>query len=124
MPADVYADPALIASQSASDATIYPHLLGNTEIWFPVDDKRAFRSEDPGGQKRDFGFVIPLFGELQKINGRTWAADDAKLYAWSDAGPPEERQSSLEDKAKFGLAVLRDLCYVAHRNRLVMVLDY
>ncbi len=68
--------------------------------------------------------MIPLFTELQDLNERTWNAETDTLDSWWDGGPPPPGASSLEDNAKFGFAVLRELCFAAHRNRLVIVLDY
>ena len=116
-------DSALYLSLADIKASRYPHLLDSTMVWLPVKDGRTFRALDPGGFKRDFGFIIPLAAELMDLNERTWVASEEEIGAWWDAGPPDHK-SPLEDCAKFGFSVLRVLVGVAHTNNLPMLLDF
>jgi hypothetical protein len=124
LPENPEQDPALVASRADQKGSRYPHLLGGTEIWLPVEDGRTFRGVDPGGVKRDYGFVVPLFTELLELNEATWKADPQTFDSWWGGGPPDQASGTLEDKAKFGWAVLSKLAVQANRHRFVLVLDY
>ena len=100
----------------------YPHLVADTEIWFPIEFEEPFQVTSITGQPMLVGSSIRLVGELEKLNERTWRADNALIEQWRADGA--EYGADLEKSAQLGFAVFYELAMLSIQHRLPMKLDY
>jgi hypothetical protein len=100
----------------------YPHLLQDTEFWFPVDFPFPFRARTILQEDVEIGSSIRLLEELRSLNTRTWHATPAELSNWRREGA--QYGAPLEKSAQFAFALLYELCELAVQHRLPMKLDY
>jgi hypothetical protein len=100
----------------------YRHLLGNTELWVPVNFSSPFLAPVLGGGQAVIGSVPRLHAELEDLNGRTWQASAADIAAWREAGG--EVDAPLEESAKFGFSIFHALAAYAMRAGVPLKLDY
>ena len=100
----------------------YPHLLQDTEFWFPVDFPHPFRAKTILQENVGIGSSIRLREDLHLLNGRTWRATPEEVSRWRYHGA--EYGGPLENSAQFGFAVISELCELAVQHRLPMKLDY
>jgi hypothetical protein len=114
-------DAAYQAIRSLSDHA-YPHLIEDTEFWFPVDVPRPFDAVTILGDRVAIGSSSRLVQELELLNRRTWQATGPQIEEWrvegADFGAP------LEKSAQLGFAVFYELATLAVQHRLPMKLDY
>ncbi len=100
----------------------YPHLIEDTEFWFPVDITHPFHATTILGEHVSIGSSVRLFEELEQLNDRTWRASEQTLEQWRADGA--EYGAPLEKSAQLGFAVFYELTKVAVQHRLPMKLDY
>jgi len=121
VPGSLADDPAYERSTDPSFDSRYVHLLDGV-IWLPGLEHFNFGLEDPAGTKVRVGFTTSLLIELERLNSRTWRADDEEISAWEEEEP--EAQAPLEECAKFGFGILHSLTTTAVRHGLPMLLDF
>ena len=102
----------------------YPHLLGS-HAWLPLEIDRPFRASWPAGRSAFFGSSPGLATELKELNERTYRAQETELVEWRKGdGPDDLADWSLDQMARFGLAVFVEFARQAVAERLPMLLDY
>jgi hypothetical protein len=121
LPDSLSDDPAYKRNTDPSFNSRYVHLLG-VELWLPGLEHFNFNLEDPAGTKVRVGFTTSLLIELERLNLRTWKADDEEISAWEEEEP--EAQAPLEECAKFGFGIFHWLTTTAVRHGLPMLLDF
>lgn len=112
----------LLTDAMRDPSSKYRHLLGNTEIWLPVDFAEPFEAEAPDGSPKLFGSVQRLASELASLNGSTWRVEEPEISEWRRDAP--EPEGPLDESARFGFALFSELAALALQHRLPMKLDY
>lgn len=102
-------------------ASPYQHVYF-PELWLPVDFEPVLASRDPAQRRMNIGSVRRLRAQLERLNERTYAADDWTLDAWRGEGPPDD--GSFDQTARFGLACWLQLAREADNRRQPMILDW
>lgn len=115
-------DLALMRSNAGGFRSRYAHLVGNVELWLPLDVELTFEGEDVGGRRVVMGSAATLRRQLAELNGVTWKAGGAAVAVWASEPPAEE--TSLELRARYAFSVLFGLAGQAVGHRLPMKLDY
>jgi hypothetical protein len=105
-----------------SPVSKYRHLVGNTEVWLPVDFKTPFSARMPNGASAVVGSSPRLLSELNELNSRTWKATAGDVERWRKEGA--EFGAPLEVSARFGFSIFLGLTSTAVERRLPMKLDY
>ena len=112
----------LLIEAMGNPVSKYRHLLGNTEIWLPVDFAEPFEAETLPGGEMMFGSAPRLASQLASLNASIWRVGEPEISEWRREAP--EWGSPLEESARFGFAVLSELTALAIQHRLPMKLDY
>lgn len=115
------ADPAYQAVRSLS-AHRYPHLIDDTEFWFPVEFQEPFQIKTILNTKAAVGSSIRLLQELAELNQRTWHATPELISEWRTEGA--EYGAPLERSAQFAFSIFHELAHLSVQHRLPMKLDY
>jgi hypothetical protein len=105
-----------------SPASRYRHLVGNTEVWLPIDFETPFSAPMPNGVSAIIGSCPRLLFELNELNARTWKASAGDIELWRKEGA--EFGAPLEVSARFGFSIFHGLSSKAVERRLPMKLDY
>jgi hypothetical protein len=77
-----YTSDAAYQTVRALPAQRYPHLIEDTEFWFPVNLKSPIAATTPLGENVVVGSSIRLLEELEELNLRTWNASEELVSAW------------------------------------------
>ncbi|MGN6182279.1 MAG: hypothetical protein ACTHQM_01350, partial [Thermoanaerobaculia bacterium] len=85
----------------------YPHLLGDTEFWFPIDFQYPFSATTILGETVAIGSSTRLLEELGELNRKTWGASPDELGEWRTEGA--EYGEPLEKSAQLAFAILHEL---------------
>lgn len=116
-----WSDDPVYRSATTNPGSRYRHLLGETELWLPVELSEPVDTESVTGDAAAVGSSIRLLEELQELNRRTWGADETRIKEWRAEGLYDD---ALEGSARFGFAVFYELAQHSVRDRLPMKLDY
>ena len=100
----------------------YRHLIGDTELWLPVEFQEPVRAAALTNDSVVIGSSIRLLAELRELNARTWKADDSNVSEWRYNGA--EADAPLETSARFGFSIFYELAKRSVAGRLPMKLDY
>jgi hypothetical protein len=100
----------------------YPHLVADTEIWFPIEFEEPFGLTSITGQPMLVGSSAHLLRELEQLNASTWRASDEVIEQWRVEGA--EYGAELEKSAQLGFAVFYELAKLSVQHKLPMKLDY
>lgn len=100
----------------------YPHLIDDTEFWFPVDFEKPFTAPTITKGTAAVGSSIRLLAELEELNRRTWNAGEDQIAEWRAQGA--EYNGPFEKSAQMGFAVFYELSRLSVQHRLPMKLDY
>ena len=119
---DVWSRDKTYVSALESPTSRYRHLVGNTEVWLPVDFDPPFSALMPNGASAVIGSGPRLLSELNELNARTWKATAADCEKWREEGA--EFGAPLEVSARFGFSIFYGLGSSAVEKRLPMKLDY
>jgi hypothetical protein len=114
-------DPAYLTSLRNHESR-YRHLIGDTQIWLPIQLDAPVLTQDVTGQSVTVGSSAQLFEELKQLNSRTWRATDQQISQWRHDGA--EYGCELEISARFGFSVFYELARRSVAARLPMKLDY
>lgn len=117
-PDDWSADPALVAV--AASPSEFRHIIG-PELWLPVTFDSVFEAADPSGRRTKIGSVDTLWREFDKLNRRTWAADESTILQWQK---DDFDETNLESVARWGFSIWFALAKFAVERRTPMRLDY
>jgi hypothetical protein len=115
-------DPALGRSNGLGFRSRYAHIVRNVEIWLPSSFQSTFESEDIDRRRVVMGSLPTLRRQLDELNGATWKAGNSVVDGWRQISPTGD--ASLEQCARFGLAVMADAAQRAIDLHLPMKLDY
>jgi hypothetical protein len=112
------------AYQAASEEPErYVTLLSGVEWWLPLtEDPVVIEASRPNGEPARMGSVDRLAAELQLLAQRTGVFVGHDL-AEAQQGPPGDG-ASVEEVARFGLAVMLELAESAVKHRQPFLLDY
>ncbi|SKA24322.1 hypothetical protein SAMN02745126_04392 [Enhydrobacter aerosaccus] len=115
-------DPALIRSNAEGFRSRYSHLVRNVELWLPCAFRFTFEGQDVDGRRIVVGSVNTLASQLADLNGATWKVDEEELSSWERRRPGAD--ATLELRARYAFAVMRNLARQALEHSLPMKLDY
>ena len=120
-PENLSDDPAYAASLwGESGSARYDSLL-RCDYWVPGHFAIAFEAHDPLGDNARVGSTRSLLEALLALNTDTWKASQESLLDWLRTAPP--RGASLEEGARFAMAVLTSLTIKAVESELPVLLD-
>lgn len=121
LPAEWGEDPAYQKAISDDSDTSYPAIL-MANLWLPGEFDFMFGVEDLGGNARAVASTAALAEELQALNESTFKATKKQMDEWRKVAPAEG--STLEDYAKFGLAVMSAMVAESVKLNAPLMPDY
>ena len=102
-----YNDSVFKRSTGADSKTLFPNLMYACEWWLPCELPGVMEVDFQDDEPFNLGSSIQLKQELEQLNLMTWKASPATLSRWHQQGT--SARSSLEENARFAMAVLTDL---------------
>lgn len=119
---DFNEDEAYLSCSADDSKTEFKHLLRNTVCWLPADFAEPFEAMDVCGAELRYGSAQKLLEELIWLNTKTWKAERTDIERWRRLGLGQS--CTLEEAAKYAMAVFLPLTERAIEHKLVMRLDW
>ena len=102
MPDEWREEPAYIACRASGLNISFRNILLESVFWLPVNFGLVIREKDPRSRTIKYGSSIALLNELNRLNARSWKADEAPINKWSWDGASEN--GPLEKCAQYAFA--------------------
>lgn len=115
---------ALAYQRASQQPEYYYSLLAGAEWWLPLQtDPVVIEAPPPAGEPVRMSSIDRLCAELRLLAERTAIFTDLDVVEVRRAGPPAEG-ASVEDVARFGLAVMLELAEYAAESWQPLIMDY